>query len=574
VSVLEVTLITGRSLGQGTRLENKFSDEYLNSAAVVELDAEDLEKLGIAEGSSVKVETPYGSVVVRAVRSRRRHPGVAFIPMGPWASVVVDPKTYGSGMPTLKGLKAKIAPSTEAPLSLRELIQEVLGVRIPRIPRSEAEPTGGDDRVIEDVACTFCGCVCDDLVVEVKGGRISRVRRACALGESKLKHYLENRILKPYIRKDGEFVEVSLAEAVKRAAEILANAKYPLLYGWSSTSAEAIKVGLELAEYVGGVFDNTSVLCHGPTVQAVQEAGFVAATLGQVRNYADLIIYWGCNPLNAHPRHLARYSALAPGIYVKGRKDRRVVVIDVRETDTARVADLFIRVEPGRDYELATALRALVKGFDIEASKVAGVDREVIEKLYEMMITARFGVIFYGMGLTMTEGKGRNIEAVIRLTQELNEWTKFVAIPMRGHYNVVGANMVSAWSTGYAYAVDFRRGYPRYNPGETSATDLLERGDVDAALIVASDPIAHFPAKAARNLASIPVITLDPKWSATALISEVVIPTAMAGIECEGTAYRMDKVPIRLKKLVDPPPGVLPDEGVLRMILEEVKRIR
>lgn len=574
MSVLEVTLITGRSLGQGVQLENKLSNEYLDSAAVIELDAEDLERLGIAEGSNVKVETPHGSVVVKAVRSKRRHPGVAFIPMGPWASVVVDPNTYGSGMPTLKGLKAKITPSTEVPLSLRELIQTVLGVRIPEIPRSETEPRGGDDRVIEDVACTFCGCLCDDLIVEITGGKITRVRRACALGESKLKHYLENRILKPYIRKNGEFVEVSLAEAVKRAAEILANAKYPLLYGWSSTSAEAIKVGLELAEYVGGVFDNTSVLCHGPTVQAVQEAGFVAATLGQVRNYADLIIYWGCNPLNAHPRHLARYSALAPGIYVKGRKDRKVVVIDVRETDTARVADLFIRVEPGRDYELATALRALVKGFDVEASKVAGVDKEVLEKLYQMMITARFGVIFYGMGLTMTEGKGRNIEAIIRLAQELNEWTKFVAIPMRGHYNVVGANMVSAWSTGYAYAVDFRRGYPRYNPGETSATDLLERGDVDAALIVASDPIAHFPAKAARNLASIPVITLDPKWSATALISEVIIPTAMAGVECEGTAYRMDKVPIRLKKLVDPPPGVLPDEEVLRMILEEVKKIR
>ncbi|RLE62203.1 MAG: formylmethanofuran dehydrogenase subunit B, partial [Thermoprotei archaeon] len=41
----------------------------------------------------------------------------------------------------------------------------------------------------------------------------------------------------------------------------------------------------------------------------------------------------------------------------------------------------------------------------------------------------------------------------------------------------------------------------------------------------------------------------------------------------EGTAYRMDKVPLRLKKLVEPPSGVLSDEEVLKLLLEEVKKL-
>jgi len=285
------------------------------------------------------------------------------------------------------------------------------------------------------------------------------------------------------------------------------------------------------------------------------------------------MVYWGCNPLHAHPRHVNRYSALAKGIFVKSRKNRKIVVIDVRETDSAKLADLFIKVEPGRDYELISALRALIKGYDVEFDEVAGVDIETIRKLAEMMITAKFGVIFYGLGLTMSIGKGRNIEEIIRLAQDLNEWTKFVALPMRGHYNVVGANQVSAWITGYAFAVDFRRKYPRHNPGVTSATDLLNEGNVDAALIVASDPVAHFPAKAVENLLKIPVITLDPKWNLTAAISTVVIPVAMAGVEVEGTAYRMDKVPLRVKKLIEPPNGILSDEEVLKLLLEEIKKL-
>ena len=98
----------------------------------------------------------------------------------------------------------------------------------------------------------------------------------------------------------------------------------------------------------------------------------------------------------------------------------------------------------------------------------------------------------FGLGLTMSRGKARNVEAAIKLVQDLNKRTKFLILPMRGHFNVTGAETVFTWQTGYPYAVDFSHGYPWYNPGETSAVDVLRRGDADAALIVASDPLLLF----------------------------------------------------------------------------------
>ena len=575
-----MVLITGRTIAQGKTGEaGKLKQEYLESVAQVELDRGDFEGLGLSSGDNVRVKTAHGEVIVRAVESRFKHPGIAFMPMGPWANLVVDPSSQGSGMPTFKGVEVKIASSSEPIASVQELLRDHYGgsVQVPGLevaPKRPNEAAAEGERVFESAVCPFCGCLCDDIEVKVSQGKIAEAKRACAIGSSKFLDYMEERIEQPMVKAAGGLLQVSLGEAVERAAQILSDSKYPLLYGWSSTSNDAMRVGFELAELLGGVMDNTTSVCHGPTILGVQGAGTVKATLGQIRNRADMIIYWGSNPLNAHLRHLLRYSAMARGVYVKSRAERKVVVVDVRETPTSKVADLFIRVDPNRDFELISALRMAVRDHDIEAEKVAGVPRQKIYELADMMRSTKYGVVFFGLGVTMTAGRGRTVENLIRLVQELNDWTKFVLQPMRGHFNVTGACATSLWLTGYAYGVDYMRGYPRHNPNITSTSDLLANGDVDAALIVASDPVSHLPRKAVENLLKIPLIVIDPRWSMTAAVADVVIPSAFVGIEAEGTGYRMDGVPLRLKKIVEPPPSVLGDELVLQEMLKEVERLR
>jgi formylmethanofuran dehydrogenase subunit B len=145
---------------------------------------------------------------------------------------------------------------------------------------------------------------------------------------------------------------------------------------------------------------------------------------------------------------------------------------------------------------------------------------------------------------------------------------------MRGHFNVTGANVVTAWQSGYPFGVDFSLGYPRYNPGETTCMDVLLRGESDASLVIAADPGANFPKRAVEHMVKKPLIVIDPHLNATALLGDVVIPSAFVGIEVGGTAYRMDHVPLPLKKVVEPPEGILPDEEILRRILEEVRIIK
>lgn len=122
---MEFTLVTGRTVAQGEAIETgKTLDKFSQAAAVVELDPEDMFKLGVKEGEVVKITSEHGSVAVRVVKSSNApHQGVAFIPMGPWANVLIGGGTSGTGMPPFKGVKVKIEPAPgEKVLSARELI--------------------------------------------------------------------------------------------------------------------------------------------------------------------------------------------------------------------------------------------------------------------------------------------------------------------------------------------------------------------------------------------------------------------------------------------------------------------
>jgi formylmethanofuran dehydrogenase subunit B len=254
----------------------------------------------------------------------------------------------------------------------------------------------------------------------------------------------------------------------------------------------------------------------------------------------------------------------------RGRKDRTMVLVDIRETKSVKASDVFLQVRPGKDFELITVLRAMIKDQPISEAQIAetGLSVEQLQDFVARMKAARFGVFFFGMGLSMTRGKHMNSAALLTLAAEMNAFTKFVAMPMRGHGNVTGADVIMRWQTGYPFGISFNRGYPRYNPGEFSTVDVLVRGDTDCAFIIGADPGATMPKPAIEHLKRVPTIVLDPHVTHTSKMARVHITTAPAGISAPGTAYRMDEIPLPLRPALESPyPS---DEEVVRRIKETI----
>ncbi len=425
---------------------------------------------------------------------------------------------------------------------------------------------------VDHVVCAFCGCDCDDIRVTVEGDRITQVQNACVLGKAWFLSHGRPAGL-PVSRIDGR--PAAMEEGIEAAARFLAAARYPLIYGLSSTCCEAQRKSVELAEILGGCIDCCTSVCHGPSGIALQGVGEPTCTLGEVKNRADLVIYWGSNPAESHPRHMARYAVTAKGMFVpEGRKGRTVVVVDVRPTASSRAADIFLRIRPGRDFEALWALQALVlgQGADTAAVESTGLTLEQLADLAKRMMRCRFGVLFLGQGLTQTRGKHFNTSAAFLLVRALHRHTKFALMPMRGHGNVTGIDNVMGWQTGYPFGVNFSLGFPRFNPGEFTVVDVLRREEADAALVVAADPVSSLPGRTARRLREIPTVALDTHESETTRIARVAFFTATAGIHAEGTVYRMDNIPIRLRRVMaSPHPS---DEEVLDRLLVRVKELK
>jgi len=428
-----------------------------------------------------------------------------------------------------------------------------------------------EPKIVEDATCTFCGCLCDDMVLTVEGDRITKAKNACVLGKGWfLGHHIEDR---PVALVDGK--PASLEEAVDRAARILAGARYPTLFGLSDTTCEAQRIAIAIADRIGSCVDTTTSVCHGPSGMALQSVGEVTCSLGEVKNRADFVMFWGSNPAESQPRHWGRYSTMPRGMFVpNGRKDRTVVVVDVRRSKSAPAADLFLQIKPRKDFEALWVLRGLVKGiaFDPQVGDEIGIPLATLEDLVKRMKQCKFGVLFFGMGLPMTRGKHLNVEAALALVRDLNDFTRFYAKPMRGPGNVTGADNVVSWQTGYPFGVSLQRGYPRFNPGEFTTVDTLSRGEADAALIVAADPMANFPQPARDHLARIPYVVLDPKETPTVRKAAVSFTTATYGINTPGTVYRMDDVPIPLRPaFASPFPS---DQHVLALLERRIRELQ
>jgi formylmethanofuran dehydrogenase subunit B len=386
---------------------------------------------------------------------------------------------------------------------------------------------------VPDATCAGCGCACDDILATVVDGRLS-VERTCPLGDA----WFAQREAAPIASIEGR--AVSIEDAIDAAAAILREARAPLVYGIGQTSCEAQRRAVALAEAVGAIVDPASVGGAGVAYQAI---GSSTATFGEIRDRAELVIAWRADPAVTNPRLLGRLRV----------DSRALVVVDAQRTATAEQADAFIELDAASDFEALWALRALATGAPFDRARAGDLPLDALDDLVERLLAVPHVAVLHGI---LDELSALALSSLVR---DVSRDRHAVTLGLRCDGNARGAEDVLAWQTGFPAAVSFARGYPRANPGELSAPALIERREVDAALVVAADPLERLP-----GLRELPTVVVDARATATAAAARVAFATAADGIEVAGTVHRMDGVPIALRPpLAAERPGI---EDVLAAI--------
>lgn len=431
---------------------------------------------------------------------------------------------------------------------------------------------------LTDYICTACGCLCDDLTLTVEGRRITHIEPSCPVAAA---FFLKER-QEPPAPALIEGKPATLEAALARAAEILQSANAPLIFGCEHATVDAQRAAVALADRLGATIDPTNAVGRSQNHAAIQTLGAVTATLGEVAGRSDLIIYWNCDPAVTHPRHIeriARHPYTAPGEH---STKRRVIVVAPGRNASTKLADEALQLNPGSDLAALAVVRAIVAAAKPEEVKID--DASQVERqtgaplaqwayLAERLKHARYAAIFYAPDRSDPAGPNPVAQSITELVRDHHRHTRAVALPLGEPGNAPGSAQVFAWQTGFPAAVNFAAGYPQSLPGESTAAAILERGETDAALIIAADPLdaptTALSTPAQDRLRQIPTIVLDDHATETAKQANVVIFTPTFGIETAGSIFRSDNVALPLHAAI--PPNRPSAEELLQRLLELLK---
>ncbi|MFL5447096.1 MAG: hypothetical protein ACJ8AX_00990 [Gemmatimonadales bacterium] len=415
------------------------------------------------------------------------------------------------------------------------------------------------DRRIEHVTCLGCGCGCDDLTVTVSNDRITEVTPACPLGRA----WFGNGRVPGQVMSDGQPLALDLT--IERLAEALVAARGRcLVYLGADLTSQAQRAALSLADLLGATVDSDTSDTAANGLVTAQRRGRASATLGEVRNRGDVLLFWGVDPRERYPRFLSRYSVEPVGTQVPdGRRGRHVIAVSVGADKALEAADSRIELPADQEIAALSLTRAAVLGNSVGATtKTAQAAGVIAGKL----MSARYAVLVHDAEPTAEARNPLRAEALIALTQALNGPTRAALVSLRAGGNRVGGEAVLTWQTGYPFAVDFTLGYPRYRP-ERRGRVGLESDRYQAVLLLGSLP-ENRPTLA--SLSRLRPSLIGPRASQASFPTSIAIDTGVAGIHDAGTAYRMDEIPIALRSCLA---GPRPAADVLQQLARAIHRL-
>jgi formylmethanofuran dehydrogenase subunit B len=353
-------------------------------------------------------------------------------------------------------------------------------------------------------------------------------------------------------------------QAVARAAQILAASRQPLFAGLGADVAGA-RALYPLACATGAICDASGgdALIQG--LRALQDRGQYTATLAEVRERADVIVFVGGLPGDAAPLLARRLGVLNPPL---GAPRRRVITLGGTASDAAELARWAasgVAVQAlATDEDLFSTLRWLA---GLLAPRPVTGAPPALRDLAGTLLGARYAALVAAPARLPAHG-ALAVEAVHQVVNHLNRSTRAAALWIGGGNGAATSNQAFAWLSGLPLR---SRAGPlglEHEPLCFGTQRLLDDHAVDALLWVSS-----FDASAMPPPSAVPLIVLGPPALGPAVRrpGAVFIPVATPGIGAAGHVFRTDgTVLMPLHALHDPGlPGVADVARALLRALNE-----
>jgi formylmethanofuran dehydrogenase subunit B len=347
------------------------------------------------------------------------------------------------------------------------------------------------------------------------------------------------------------------ASALERAAELLGNARLPVIGGLQTDIAGA-KAALALAEKLGGVIDHAAGEGLARQTKIMRETGGCPASLGEARNRADIIVLVGKAPLERDPGLLRELFPTEQGLPRPGNNPRELVLLGCDKTD--------VPVTPVGlgNKDLPTLIAML--GAAVAGHRLGAEDRALgtaLGSVAERLRAASFAVFVY----SPADLDEPVLHTILDMVRHLCVTTRAANLPLPAPGNGDGVNLCSAWTCGLPVRTSFAQPVPEHDAWLNATRRLIESGEADALLWIDA-----LPTRGSERPEGVPTIVLASSGNAVHAGAEIVIDVACPGRDYDAALYVPQISGIGMVKAAKPRKGVSTVAEVLTGITELVAR--
>lgn len=379
--------------------------------------------------------------------------------------------------------------------------------------------------VVHDVACPFCGLLCDDLVVATdEKGEISRCENACEYGRQQFNEACRSGALcEPALTQKRH----SQADAIERAAQLLTTARAPMIAGLA-TDVAGMRAAVRLAELTGAGLDHMNGRAIVRNQRVLQRTGWFTTTLTEIRNRADLVILIDDQILDDYPRLLQRVLKPQSALLAERADSREIIAIN--EGDSAKVAAAGV----DESFNTASTLDLL---FELRSclqqpqGQCGGAAKALCQRIQDSAYT----VFIWSAGRLASEQADLIIDTVGDIVRTINVDRRAASLPIAGSRGDLTANQVCTWQTGLPLRLQFVDGKAHADLVELDVQQRVAAGDTDCLIWIDSMTSTAVPDGAAST-----IVIGTPAHAQTQ--ADVFIPVDTPGVGVAGLMVRTDNV--------------------------------
>ena len=387
----------------------------------------------------------------------------------------------------------------------------------------------------ENVACPFCGILCDDLTIDRVADGLKVMNTGCEIARAGF----ERRVTDTPAQIDGK--SVPLDDAIAEAAALIRSSRLPV-FGGLGTDVDGVRAVMSLADHAGGVVDHALSEAQYRNFRVLQSGGWVLTTLTEARNRADLFVIVGSDVHALHPRFFERIVCNEKSMFSEQPAKRTVIFLgeglDQSAATGPRIGEvLSLPCKADRIGEILVAMRAIAKGVPIADGDIGGLSRAQVDDLVKRCKASSYGVMVWAPPSLNFPNADLTVQAVAEFVKDVNLTSRFAGLSLGGNDGAVSAGAVCAWQSGFPLRVSFASGKPDYDVERYAMTRLLADKETDLLIWIASYTPDLVP-----PVTDTPMIVLGTPGLKLTGTPRVLIPVGTPGADHAGLLVRCDNV--------------------------------